>query len=644
MSSSTREPTDEPAPEDTHIQRPIRRRGGAACRRCRRLRSKCVKQNSQPPCEACRHAGTEAVRSCTFPRRGDGAADRQFRRRSRPLPLYIPDDTDSPGSPDGFSIVEPARSLPPNEEVAEGCRTFVTSYFQLGFIPKAMFQENLAQDPLATSNFLLCCILSISSRFTPILIRRFGTAAEATNHFLEQARGMVSEEMYQPSLENTQAFFLLAIAEWGNGDKERSSMDMGVAVRMATLLKLHLEETYALPPNAKAEQVVRAESARRTFWMIQSQENLHSGHSTPTPFPLEAITALLPCPESDFAFGVAPEERAALPGTPPAIACPRLVRGSERCLFATLIQAHNLWGKVARQAGHPADSLAVEYPWRPQGRYATLAQGLKSWEAEIPPKQKWSVWNLRGWRAEGLHLAYLSVVMVLRLSNIVLRRAYINYIILALSPIIAGDEKECQNIAPEGFWIVMSNELFDNVVELHEQVEAYFSMRARDEGFPAILVFCVYMCGSLSSYLWRHPCLCPHVAPSEAEGMALGSLRILSELHQAWPTSTRWQQGLQQVASPLSVTASPVAMRSPGKGDRSSTQDRRPILATRKLEKSALLAVSREEGIGEMAYQDWQSGVGNLPQMDAFPDDLFDAELAAFLNGESSYSLLSSMP
>ncbi|KAK1671751.1 hypothetical protein BDP55DRAFT_675326 [Colletotrichum godetiae] len=165
-------------------------------------------------------------------------------------------------------------------------------------------------------------------------------------------------------------------------------MNMSVAVRMATLLRLHLEETYALPPDVQPEQVVQAESTRRTFWMIQSQESLHSGHSTPTSFPLVAITALLPCQESDFPFRVIPDERAALPDTPLALASPRLVGGPGRCLFATLVQAHDLWGKVARQAGHQADSLAVEYPWRPQGQHATLAEGLKGWEAKIPPKHK----------------------------------------------------------------------------------------------------------------------------------------------------------------------------------------------------------------------------------------------------------------
>ncbi|EQB56178.1 hypothetical protein CGLO_03816 [Colletotrichum gloeosporioides Cg-14] len=523
---------------------------------------------------------------------------------SFPLPK-TPADTScpnaSPPSLSGF-LSSSNPPLPPDNEVIEGCRTFVTSYFQLGFIPKAMFQENLVRDPASTSRFLLCCILSISSRFTPSLVHRYGSATTATNHFLKAARALAPEEMYRPSLDNTQAFFLLAIAEWGNGDRDRSSMDMGVAVRMATLLKLHREETYTLPPDADAEQLVRAESARRTFWMIQSQENLHSGYSTPAPFSLDDITAYLPCDESDFAFGVVPATRSALPGTPPALANPALETGTSRCLFATLIQAHNLWGQVARRAGRPG--LGSD----DSGSHSAMIASLRSWEEEMPPRHKWSIWNLRGWKAESLHLAYLSVVMVLRLSNIVIRRIYIDQIIRALSS-TTQDALSEEGQAPSEFWKNMSNELFANVVELHEQVEAYFSVRSRDEGFPAILVFCVYICGSLASYLWRHPQLCPHIAPSEAESMAIGSLKVLGELHEAWPTSARWQRGLQQIASPLSNTVSPVAGKDPS-------------------------------GAGLFARQD-NSGLDAACNTIADgPADQFEAELAAFLNGDLHYDLL----
>lgn len=434
----------------------------------------------------------------------------------------------------------------------------MTSYFQLGFTPKSAFLQAVARDRTQISTFLLSCILSVSARFTPALVRRYGSAAKATDHFLEICRTMALTEMYRPSLERTQAFFLLAISEWGNGDKDRSSMDMGIAVRMAALLKLHREETYRLPANPPLEDVVRAESARRTFWMIQSQENLHSGYSTLAPFPLEDITAYLPCNEADFDYGIQPLERAALAGTVPGSANIALTTSPNRSLFATLVQAHTLWGRVARRACKPeqsSSSFQAIPPWEPESEYRVMTKSLQDWEDQMPYRHRWSIWNLQAWRAECLHLAYLAVVMVLRVSNIVARRIYLEELIAALT---GSGEPSVHPEAPEGFWAALAEELFENVLKLHEQIDAYCSMRNTDEGFPAILVFCVYICGSLASYLWRYPQLCPNKS-KQAEEMAMKALEVLSELHQAWPTSARWQQGLQQIATPMPVADSQVA-------------------------------------------------------------------------------------
>ncbi|KKY31602.1 putative n-carbamoylsarcosine amidase [Diaporthe ampelina] len=464
--------------------------------------------------------------------------------------------------------------FPSHEEIVAGCRSFVTSYFQLGFLPKAIFIEAISRNASSISPFLLSCILGIAARFTPALVQKYGSSERATDNFLRLARMMVPTEMYEPSLERTQAFFLLAIAEWGNGDKDRSSVNMGVAVRMASILKLHREESYLLPPGAPAEQVIRAESARRTFWMIHSQENLHAGYSSPAPFPLEDITARLPCDEHDFAFGVNPTPRSVLPGTLPAQLQPASMRSPDRCLFATLIQSHNLWGQVARRACRSDLKTHGTEPWEPESEYQVLTQELRRFEAEMPERHRWSTWNLRGWRSEGLHLAYLAVVMVLRVSNIVERRIYLDEILLSANSSRSstsgpdttagspGSRTAASGGAPDGFWRAMSDELFAGVVELHEQIDAFAALRvngarggAHGEGFPAILVFCVYICGSLASYLWRYPQLCPRIA-GDAEAISLRCLQVLGDLHRAWPTSTRWQQGLQQIASPLSSSSS----------------------------------------------------------------------------------------
>lgn len=626
---------------DSKTPPPPRRRGTVACRRCRRLRTKCVHgPDCQAPCEACRASGPQAAAECSFPRRGEKDTDRDYRRRPPTQRLSVSSSSSSRGTPGlGTFAAPPVQPLPagasmpvdaplsatlpaaaaagrhssslPNarlsgfpghvsfnhrsfapsvmpssgaffpshEEIVAGCRVFVSSYFQLGFLPKAIFIEAISRSLNSVSPFLLSCILSISARFTPGLVRRYGGSGRATENFLQLARAMAPAEMYKPSLERTQGFFLLAISEWGNGDKERSSMDMGVAVRMASILKLHREETYCLPPTAPAEQVIRAEAARRTFWMIHSQENLQAGYSSPAPFPAEDITARLPCDEHDFAFGVHPTPRSVLAGTVPAQQQPDAARSPHRCLFATSVQSHHLWGQVARRAcrsdlkmtaGAGAGGSGTR-PWEPTSEYQVLTRELRTFEEEMPERHRWSLWNLRGWRDEQMHIAYLAIVMVLRVSNIVERRIYLDEILSSVNQqqnqhMHGGDVSPRTQGAPDRFWARMADELFANVLELSEQIDAFAATRSGpDEGFPAILVFCVYICGSLASYLWRYPQLCPRVAP-RAEEMSLRCVRVLDELHRAWPTSTRWNQGLQQIASP-----SPFASSSGSGGSGSSS-------------------------------------------------------------------------
>ncbi|KAF8849248.1 hypothetical protein BDZ45DRAFT_537336, partial [Acephala macrosclerotiorum] len=430
--------------------------------------------------------------------------------------------------------------LPPHNEVVEAVKAFGTSFFQLGFIPKALFLEQLANSRSSINVFYLLGILSVSARFTPSLIARYGDGLKAAEVFMDRAAGLVMEEMYTPTLDRAQGFFLLAIAEWGKGDKTSSNIHMGIAVRMAGMLRLHREETYDLPENYTAEDVINAEMARRTFWMLESQDNLHSGYTTPTSFSLSDITTLLPCEERDFAFGIVPRERTALAGTLAAVRKPDTVHTSSRSLFATLIQAHNLWGQVARQAVTNGDRQAGELfnPWDNRSDYATLLISLQVWEEHLPSQHKWSIWNFRGYKAEGLDLAYLSVVMVIRLSNIILRRTFIDSII----------HKDANNSAPENFWINMSSELFENVLALHEQIDAFFSLRSPQQGFPAMIVFCVYVCGSLANHLWRRPEICPRLADGVGD-IVNKSLEVLTDLQHAWPLARKWRQALDQRAS-----------------------------------------------------------------------------------------------
>jgi hypothetical protein len=92
----------------------------------------------------------------------------------------------------------------------------------------------------------------------------------------------------------------------------------------------------------------------------QSHDNLYTGYNAPLSFTRSDITTLLPCEESDFAFGRKIAQRATISGTQAAKTNPELTSIGSRSLFATLIQVHNLWGQVARGAAWTAREKA---PW-----------------------------------------------------------------------------------------------------------------------------------------------------------------------------------------------------------------------------------------------------------------------------------------
>jgi hypothetical protein len=283
--------------------------------------------------------------------------------------------------------------------------------------------------------------------------------------------------------------------------------------------------------------------------------------------------------------------------------------------------------------------------------------------------------------------------MVLRLTHIVARRVYLHDMLATLTneqpdqtlesttptmahanetfpstshPTPVSTPGATLGTAPRDFWKQTSEELFDNVSKLHDQINEYFKIKTSEEGFPQILVFCVYMCGSLSSFLWRYPGLCPRYGSrGNGERMARRCLEVLSALHAAWPTSSNWQKGLQaeqQIATPL-TGVSPAEERdrsTPGaapqqqhpvsnvagvfempglqlhdQGNASSAHQKPRIMERRPTVPEGML--------GELINVLPQAN-GNLArlgsmQMNTSPNELLDAELAAFLQGDFQYDL-----
>ncbi len=144
---------------------------------------------------------------------------------------------------------------------------------------------------------------------------------------------------------------------------------------------------------------------------VLGQDNLHSGPSAPVSLAESDITVLLPSDERDFEAGREPQSRAALEGTIPAIDRPELTRNPSRSLFATLIQAHHLWGKIARQAVSQDKS---QHPWQNDSSFAKMEKKLREWEAGLPRDHRWSSVLLAGYKQSNQDL--VGSILLPRLS------------------------------------------------------------------------------------------------------------------------------------------------------------------------------------------------------------------------------------
>ncbi|KAG7291600.1 hypothetical protein NEMBOFW57_001619 [Staphylotrichum longicolle] len=395
-------------------------------------------QPEASPAGAIKRRAPIACRS-VFPVRGQPDQDREYRHprlradksKKREAAKLRRESLDAPALlrsnlPGAAGLTKGADDwdlLPPLPEIIEAVNKFTRHYFQLGFIPKQLFPERLRTQHRSVSVFFLLGILGVSARLTPPLVERYGSAVKASEVFMERASALAQHELYrEPTLERCQAFYLLSIAQQGSGMKHRSSINMAISMRMATLMQLHREETYVIPSPTK-ELVIRAESARRTLWMLHSQDNLHSGPRAPVLLSASDITALLPSNEEDFANAREPKSRAALEDTPPAVENPALVADEGRSLFATLIQAHHFWGAIYRRA---INNNKSPRPWEPDSEYAKMERRLAEWEAGLPNDYRWSNLLLKGHKHEGQDLAYLGVTMITRLCNIVIRKAHLH--------------------------------------------------------------------------------------------------------------------------------------------------------------------------------------------------------------------------
>ncbi|VUC30339.1 unnamed protein product [Clonostachys rosea] len=531
------------------VKRPVRIHGNSTVviladvydQACRRMRSKCVHDHNNPHCRACKQAGV-SPRDCVYPVRGQPDNDREYRhpriRASKPKPSERrKSGVKASAKQASQNLVTNAElaeywDLPPIDELVEAVSRFCSHSIQLSFISKDEFCSRLRDDPESVSSFLLASILAISARVSPLAVERYKSGSKASLLCLERASAMSLDQIHQePTLERCQAFCLLSIAQHCQGFQKESYINLGIAIRMASWLQLHQEEMFELD-DASPSMIRRAESARRTLWMLFCHENLVSGSTSVMFLSPPDITTYLPCSEPDFNQGQEPRSRATLAGTPPAIEHPASTEDPGRSLFASLIQVHHIWGIVRRTVSNrhsgPDDS---------DNDLAELKTKLKHWEDSLPKYHAWSLPMLRKHRANGHELAYLKVAMMLRLCNIILRQPRVE------SVLEDGTDSQQEPYLETTF------ELYNDVCTLFNQIDSLFSGKLTNEGGEdQIFALCVYHCGLFAAYLCKYPSVCQDSSIVAKGPKMLNKIyTIIDEKMDIWPQAAGWRIELTNI-------------------------------------------------------------------------------------------------
>ncbi|EPQ53165.1 hypothetical protein GLOTRDRAFT_140076 [Gloeophyllum trabeum ATCC 11539] len=441
--------------------------------------------------------------------------------------------------------------LPPQELIEEACDIFFVRINQCAFLHKPTFIARLRDPARVVSSVLIYAICASTYRFSPGLVQFCGSCKRPPSYFGDRARALLFEALGEPTLEACQAAYLLGIADWGACKGKRSWMIMGIAARMAFLLGLHKEETHAVPPGSPRDQIIAAEEARRTFWTLYiNDRSSSSGGCRPSAILASEVSARLPCDEDSFAFGTP---------TPPYYLAefhrpPLQPNGSpvDMGMMAYMVQVAELWGRAARRACN-TDRLQGEKvpPWDMQSEYSILKSDLNYWRSQLPNRQQYSRGNLSVYYQRGLETAFTWNHVVHKAAEVILRRAYLPYIIRALAPETSGLSLDSLEAPWQGdvtpaphFWVQCGKEMFYAAIDLITIIMDFTTL-THYSGLSPHLGFSTFLGAATLMYAWRWPWLFPERS-MEVPQLVLASTDILATMTPTWPMARHWVKLLRQ--------------------------------------------------------------------------------------------------
>ncbi|KAF5721954.1 transcriptional regulatory [Fusarium mundagurra] len=526
------------------IKQPIR--SSIACLRCRRSKIKCDNDGGNSPCDTCVKGGHQ----CQYP---------------EAVPLS-PKRNDSPttGKPEKESQQEKKRARKgddiskwSSERSAEYAAEVLAYPFlttelwdqllniyklhyatELPFIHLPSLKEKMScgsgqgKEYSSELNLVLLGILMLTARFHPDLVRyvthlpnqhssntRSSTSKNKpgplyTSDFfataLTTALGPFSTVMDTLTIERIQSFLMLGLFEWSQENNSSAWMYLGIAIRMAKLMRLEQDDRRMAilenqAPDTKrfekksSEIAIIREARRRTMHSCFIIDRLMScGNERPLSIAVESMLIQLPC--SEMAFDLSLQVYTGLLQPHEGSGQPQINDDSTLSRFVKLVE---IWGEISRYSSMGGRSQEAHPPWDTKSTFYKLREKMIAFDRDLPNTFTLSRQNYYRHDNHQTTNTYVSLHMLASVCHIVLNREYLPFLPLRCrgpqgTPIV---NQTVLNFARDRFWEDSAQDVFQsscNVIEL---------VVLSKEKLPlsSLSIFTIWLAGFMSVYAHHFP-------------------------------------------------------------------------------------------------------------------------------------------
>ncbi|KAM0562410.1 hypothetical protein ACHAPJ_002100 [Fusarium lateritium] len=531
----------------SRMKQPLR--SSIACLRCRRSKIKCDNDGGNRPCDTCVKGGHQ----CQYPdavplppKRSDppttGKPEKechQEKKRTRKL-----DDVPGLNSQRSTAYAEEILSYPflTIELWGQLLDIYKQHYAtELPFIHLPSLKEKMSsgigqkQDCSSELNLVLLGILTLTARFHPDLVRyvthlpgsQVGsarsrmsqskpdpvTASDFFANALTTALGPLRTAMDTITVEKIQAFLMLGLFEWSQGQASHVSsawVYIGVVIRMAKLLRLELDDQRMsmLASQTPASQRLRKRSSeiaiiretrRRTMYSCLILDRMMGyGDERPLSITPESMLIQLPC--SEMAFDLSLDVYTGLLKSPEG---PSQRQINDDSTLSRFIQLIEIWGEISRYSSTGGRLRENIPPWDSRSTFRVLREKLDEFYNDLPDTFTLSRQNYYRHDNHQATNTYVSLHMLASVCQIVLNREYLPFLPLRCrrpqGPL--DRNRPLHDQAPDRFWDESADDVFRasrNVIDLVELCKEKLPL-------SSLTIYSIWLAGFMAVYARHFP-------------------------------------------------------------------------------------------------------------------------------------------